>query len=235
MLVDGNGRLALVNRRTEEMFGYCTRCAVGGMVMLLPGGYRFAHVIHREVYGERPHRRRLGKVTELFGLRADGSEFPVEIGLSPIAVEAEDFAIAVIRDVSGRRATEVERAELERAQEARARAEAECARLASIMDEIDAIVWEADAERHRFSFVSARARELLGYPLSSWLTWRTSGGGSWSPRTWRWRSCASARRWAARAPTTTNTACATSTAAWCGCAIACAWRAPMAAAVACTA
>ncbi|HSZ14177.1 MAG TPA: PAS domain S-box protein [Solirubrobacteraceae bacterium] len=170
VLVDGSGRLALVNRRTEEMFGYGSGALFGSYVeLLVPERYRSAHLIRRDLYAEQPRRRVVGRGVDLLGLREDGSEFPVEIGLSPIAVEAEDFVIAVIRDVSEQRAAELERAELAGERAARARAEAECGRLASMLGGLDAIVWEADAERHRFSFVSARAEELLGYPLSSWL------------------------------------------------------------------
>ena len=71
--------------------------------------------------------------------------------------------------MSERRAGEDERVELARAQAAHAEAEAGRQRLASILGEIDAIVWEADARRRRFSFVSKRAEDMLGYPLSAWL------------------------------------------------------------------
>jgi two-component system, cell cycle sensor histidine kinase and response regulator CckA len=71
--------------------------------------------------------------------------------------------------VSEWRAGEDERVELARAQAAHAEAEAGRQRLALILGEIDAIVWEADVKRRRFSFVSKRAEEMLGYPLSAWL------------------------------------------------------------------
>jgi len=170
ILVDESGRLALVNRRTEEIFGYGPGALFGSDVeQLVPERFRGEHALHRGDYAARPRKRGMAARPALFGLREDGSEFPVEVSLSPIAVEVEDFVITVIRDVSDERAAECEHLELGRERVAHAAVEIRRGRLASILGDLDAIVWEADPERHRFSFVSKRARELLGYPLSAWL------------------------------------------------------------------
>jgi PAS domain S-box-containing protein len=170
ILVDASGRLALVNRRTEELFGYGPGALFGSNVeQLVPERFRGEHALHRGDYAAHPRKRGMGARPALFGLREDGSEFPVEVSLNPIAVESEDFVISVIRDVSDERAAASEHLELGRERVAHAAVEIRRGRLASILGDLDAIVWEADPERRRFSFVSKRARELLGYPLSAWL------------------------------------------------------------------
>jgi PAS domain S-box-containing protein len=170
MLVDANGRLALVNRRTEEMFGYGPGALFGCEVdLLIPQRLRAAHAGHRGDYAAQPRARSVSAGMELCGMREDGSEFPVEIGLTPVQVETEDFVITVVRDVSDRQAAQREHVEVARARAAHAEAKLECERLSSIVDEVDAIVWEADPKRSRFSFVSERAQQLLGYPTEAWL------------------------------------------------------------------
>jgi len=171
MLVDAQGRLALVNRRTEELFGYVPGALFGIEVeQLIPERFRFDHLAHRDGYAARPRARRMvGRGVPLYGLREDGSEFPVEISLNPIAVESEDFVITIVRDVSERRTAALEHAQLGLERTAHADADAGRERLASILGEVDAIVWEADTRRRRFGYVSAHAAELLGYPLSAWL------------------------------------------------------------------
>src|SRR5918996_620307 len=169
VLVDPHGRITLVNRRTEELFGYDRSELLGQEVeLLVPERLREVHHTHRDGYAADPRTREMGADLKLSGRRRDGSEFPVEISLSPVRVGEQDLVITIVRDVSERRAAEIERLELAREQAAHAEAEAGRERLASILGEIDAIVWESDAERRRFTFVSRRA-ELLGYPVSSWL------------------------------------------------------------------
>jgi PAS domain S-box-containing protein len=170
VLVDSRGRIALINRRTEELFGYEANELVGEEVeKLVPERLRSAHVGHRTGYIGDPRTREMGAGLELYGRRKDGSEFPVEIGLSPMTAGQQELVITIVRDVSERRAAELERLELAREQAAHAEAESGRERLASILGEIDAIVWEADPERARFSFVSRRAEDMLGYPVSRWL------------------------------------------------------------------
>jgi two-component system, cell cycle sensor histidine kinase and response regulator CckA len=170
VLGDSSGRIALANRRAEELFGYELGELVGREVeLLVPERFRSAHLDHRAAYATDPRTREMGAGLELYGQRKDGSEFPVEISLTPEGVGPEELVIAIVRDVSDRRAAELERLTFAREQAAHAEAEAGRNRLASILGEIDAIVWEADAHRQRFSFVSKRAEDVLGYPLSAWL------------------------------------------------------------------
>jgi two-component system, cell cycle sensor histidine kinase and response regulator CckA len=178
LLVESSGRIALVNQRTEELFGYEPGELAGADVdVLVPKRLGKVHVAHRAGYSADPQTREMGARLELAGRRKDGSEFPVEISLSPMRVGDEQRVVTIVRDASDRRAAERERLELAREHAAHAEAQAGRERLASILGEIDAIVWEADPERRRFTFVSRRAEDILGYPLERWLTeegfWRS--------------------------------------------------------------
>jgi two-component system, cell cycle sensor histidine kinase and response regulator CckA len=168
VLVETNGRIALVNRRTEELFGYEPGELRGREIeLLIPDGFRSTDVQPRTPTSDDPRVRETGAELELFGRRRDESTFPLEISFSPMRVDDEELII--VRDVSERRAAEVQRIELASEDAVHAEAETGRERLASILGEIDAIVWEADARRNRFSFVSRRAEDVLGYKLDRWL------------------------------------------------------------------
>jgi len=107
VLVDRDGRIAYVNTRTEELFGY-DRSELNGqrVEFLVPVELRAMHTIHREIYQERPERRPMGAGLELVGQRKDGSTFPVEISLSPSRDVDTPLTVAVVRDVSRQRRAE---------------------------------------------------------------------------------------------------------------------------------
>jgi PAS domain S-box-containing protein len=124
VLVDADARITLVNRRTEELFGYEPGELVGQQIeVLVPARLRSVHVQHRSGYIHDPRTREMGAGLELYGLRQDGSEFPVEISLSPMRDGTQERVITIVRDVSERRAAESERLELAREQAAHAEAE----------------------------------------------------------------------------------------------------------------
>jgi len=100
-LTGQDGRIALVNRRCAEMFGYRREELVGLPVdSLVPPDLRNAHHGHRASYIRDPRSRPMGDRARLAGLRRDGGTFPVEISLSPVPTATEHFVLAVVRDAS---------------------------------------------------------------------------------------------------------------------------------------
>lgn len=83
-LVDGQGKIVLVNVQTEQLFGYSREELIGERVeMLIPERFRAAHTDQRSAYSVSPVIRPMGAGRELWGLKKEDSEFPVEISLSP--------------------------------------------------------------------------------------------------------------------------------------------------------
>jgi len=103
IIVDQQGRIAIINAQTEEIFGYPREELLGKEVeMLMPVRFRGRHHQHRAGYIDSPRLREMGAGMELMGLRRDGTEFPVEISLSPIQAATGQFVCSVIRDVTER-------------------------------------------------------------------------------------------------------------------------------------
>jgi PAS domain S-box-containing protein len=119
--VDRDGRIAVANSRSEEMFGYRHDELIGQFVeLLLPERYREWHVGHRASYVANPRIGLMGADRDLFGRRRDGSEFPVEVSLSPLETVDGLLVTSIIRDVAERkRAGEA----LRRSEESLARAQ----------------------------------------------------------------------------------------------------------------
>ncbi len=107
IIVDENGRIAIVNAQAEKMFGYGRAELLGKPIEhLLPERLRGRHRNHRQFYVQAPSVRPMGKGFELVGQRKDGSEFPVEISLSPVGSAHGRFVSSVIRDVTDRKRME---------------------------------------------------------------------------------------------------------------------------------
>ena len=108
LIVDEEGVITLVNEQTERLFGYPGAELIGRPVeMLIPGRFRQEHAVHRRGYHALPEIRRMGVGRELAGLRRDGSQFPVEISLAPLATEHGLHVSAAIRDITERRQVEM--------------------------------------------------------------------------------------------------------------------------------
>jgi PAS domain S-box-containing protein len=104
VMVNVTGRMVSVNEQAERLFGYERRMLLGKPVeMLLPRRFRESHLGHRSNYFANPRKRAMGAGAELFGVRRDGSEFPVEISLSPLETEGQTFVTSAIRDSTDRK------------------------------------------------------------------------------------------------------------------------------------
>jgi protein-histidine pros-kinase len=107
VMANPSGRIVLANSQAERLFGYARGELLGKLVeQLIPERFRHGHVGHRIAYASHPHQRAMGAGLELYGLRKDGSEFPVEISLSPLRTEESTLVMSAIRDVSGRQKAE---------------------------------------------------------------------------------------------------------------------------------
>jgi PAS domain S-box-containing protein len=99
--VDQEGKIVLVNRQAESVFGYARDEIIGQPVeMLMPDSFSARHKIHVAGYMSDPHLRPMGKNLSLFGQRKDGSFFPADINLGPLETENSVLVMATIRDVS---------------------------------------------------------------------------------------------------------------------------------------
>ena len=116
VMADEHGSILFANRRTEELFGYGREQLLGRSVEeLLPEPLRQVHRAHRTRYRAEPRLRSMGAGLVLFARRADGTEFPVEIGLSPIETSEGLRVVAVVRDVTERVTAEREQREVREA------------------------------------------------------------------------------------------------------------------------
>jgi len=113
VISDAGGTIVMVNRQTEEMFGYASGELTGMHIdALIPRELHPRHADHRRRYYESPSVRPMGAGLELVALRRDETRMPVEISLSPIEQEEGKLVIAVVRDISDRRRLEEERERL---------------------------------------------------------------------------------------------------------------------------
>ena len=107
VMIGSTGLIEMVNAQTERVFGYTRDELLGKPVeMLVPERYRPNHPGLRTSFFANPVSRPMGAGRDLYGLRKDGSEFPVEIGLNPIATEDGTLVLSAIVDISARKRLE---------------------------------------------------------------------------------------------------------------------------------
>ncbi len=160
VVCDRSGAIILVNKQAEAMFDYPRSELVGKRIEdLIPERFRSRHPKHVSTYVGAPKSRPRGSGLELFGRRRDGSEFPVEISLSPISTGGEMVVSAAIRDVSDRKRIE---AEARRAN----------AYLVSAVDSIQDAFALYD-EEDRVVMVNSTFRELVGATSKGPIVGRT--------------------------------------------------------------
>ena len=154
LIVAGTGEIVFVNDHAGELFGFELAELLGRVVDdLLPEALRAVHRAHRTRFRAEPTVRAMGAGLELWARRSDGSEFPVEISLSPLHLDDDVFAVAAVRDVSERVATEDQ-----------------LHRVLRTLDATDDAVFIFDATTLRFSFVNEGAVRLVGYRRDELLT-----------------------------------------------------------------
>ncbi len=163
VIISEEGKILIVNSQTEILFGYGREELYGQTVeMLIPDRFRGRHLGHRADYIQKPKTRAMGAGLELYGLRKDGSEFPIDISLSPLNTEEGVLVTAAIRDITERK----------KAEEA---LQQSADHLRLVIDTIPGLVWSALPDGH-IDFLNQRWREYTGLTLeqaSGW-GWRTA-------------------------------------------------------------
>lgn len=174
--VNQQGVIVQVNAQTEDLFGYTREELIGQKIeILVPERQRPHHDLHREQFHREPKIRRMGSGLDLYGRRRDGSEFPVEISLSPVPAGDGMIVLSAIRDISDRKRIELElrraHEELDKRKSRELRDSQN--RLALIVDSsqdaiigknLDGIVthWNKGAEE----IYGYTAQEIIGKPVS---------------------------------------------------------------------
>jgi two-component system, cell cycle sensor histidine kinase and response regulator CckA len=163
--VDRDGTIVQANAQAQELFGYERDELIGQKVeMLVPESYRRQHHQHRENFGQAPKTRRMGAELDLYGRRQNGSQFPVEISLSPVSTDKGTLVLSAIRDISDRKriAEELRRANEELHRRTNEQLGEYRSRLASIIDSSEDAILSKDLKGIITSW-NKGAEHIYGY------------------------------------------------------------------------
>ena len=163
--VDREGTIVQANSQAQELFGYEREQLIGQKVeMLVPESYRVRHQQHRENFAQTPNTRRMGADLDLYGRRRSGSQFPVEISLSPVSTEKGTLVLSAIRDISDRKriAEELRRANEELHRRSNEQLGEYRSRLASIIDSSEDAILSKDLNGFITSW-NKGAEHIYGY------------------------------------------------------------------------
>lgn len=107
VVVDKSGAIVMLNPKAKELFGYTDPDLIGKKIeALIPQRYAGNHVHYRDHYLEAPRARGMGHLMDLFARRSDGSEFPVEVSLSPFKTSDGEFVVSFVIDITERKKQE---------------------------------------------------------------------------------------------------------------------------------
>lgn len=153
VIVDHHGDMVLVNAQTEVLFGYTRAELIGRKVeLLVPERFQAGHGAHRQRYAAQSKVRAMGSGLDLFGLRKDGTEFPIEVSLSPLPTDEGLLVVSAIRDVTERKAIQ------------RARDEA-AARVQQLADDLERRATQLEALNNELESFSYSVSHDLRAPL----------------------------------------------------------------------
>ena len=148
--VDEDGRIVLVNSEAERLFGYTHDELAGQPVeLLVPRRFRDSHPARRADYMASPSIRPMGSRLALLGLRKDGTEFPVEISLSPTESQTGLLVTAIVRDVTTRRAAELALLESEE-------------RFRQLADNLQDVIYLTSPDKTELLYVNSAVEKVFG-------------------------------------------------------------------------